>query len=738
MARQATASAVTSSKKTFHNGSNGRVSTKKRPIPATATATAIAYIENTTAKVSVKRVRCLLRWVIVPVLVLLLVLLHLVFATDIIYNQNQSSQHLQSPPSLWKQDYLRKKKEFLSQHREYPNSANFEEHWKRKQDFLGRHHQNGNNETTQKRSSKWEAFHAELSRKRKYRHRNRNRKPKYSSRQRPSDKIVYLLHIHKSAGTLMCNLARVNGLSVSTRNCNVQMDQRCCGHNDSLQAQAVYANYTKYDLVASETQMYEGMDLEHYKYIVVLRNSQNRYFSHWKHVLTNCRDLPMAYRQHEEKPLEAAGGRPVHNEHENLSNRQELFSLMRESKEQRAAKRQERMQQMEAFQRERQAREQQQLQNPKRNHQQQSTDNKKLEHLTLQDFTEDANKHNKDIFFPQRRVLLASDQEYPLHMPLDSNGWQQQAEDDNRGDTNEDSEDEESNYDSQDEEEDLDDNKQVNPEDTDDAAQKDLSAFERSNFKKRLWRRRGGRDHTGVMPHPAELPNAPGLPPIVGLTFDEWWKGQPDNWSFRQICGTHCMGIPKYQLTLEDWEYTLQRFLSFDTVLFMEELQTSVHQFVGHVGWNVTSDLNKVNELAKEWKDDDNMSVSELPGFTQKGIQALKDWVANQLGADEKRKYKRKKKEPVKVDLKQIKKWDPLMAALDDALYDIGQRWEAYKAQTGKTSDQLSSDEQEALTAIEALPEDLQFRFQKYLDDVPGNHRYQCQTECCAEQCTAY
>jgi hypothetical protein len=105
------------------------------------------------------------------------------------------------------------------------------------------------------------------------------------------DRIIYYLHIHKSAGTTICKAAKFNGLNVSEKNCNVQVDQRCCGQDDSLKAQQDFALSTDYQLVANEKDMYAAMDTERYRYVVMLRDSRDRYESHWKNV----------YRRYNEK-----------------------------------------------------------------------------------------------------------------------------------------------------------------------------------------------------------------------------------------------------------------------------------------------------------------------------------------------------------------------------------------------------------------------------------------------------
>ena len=80
----------------------------------------------------------------------------------------------------------------------------------------------------------------------------------------------------------MANRHRLRTLA--RRNCNVQRDQRCCGREDTVEAQIRFANKTKFDFVAIEKEMYESMAPDYYHYIVILRQSKSRYFSHYNHV----------------------------------------------------------------------------------------------------------------------------------------------------------------------------------------------------------------------------------------------------------------------------------------------------------------------------------------------------------------------------------------------------------------------------------------------------------------------
>jgi hypothetical protein len=99
-------------------------------------------------------------------------------------------------------------------------------------------------------------------------------------------RIIYLHHIHKAGGSILCAAAQLNGLKVNFRdNCNVQANQQCCGNQDSLQAQQEFARTTRFNFVANEADLIESIDPQNYRYVIQLRNSQQRYKSHWKHVI---------------------------------------------------------------------------------------------------------------------------------------------------------------------------------------------------------------------------------------------------------------------------------------------------------------------------------------------------------------------------------------------------------------------------------------------------------------------
>ena len=607
----------------------------------------------------------------------------------------------------------------------------------------------------------------------------KSRRRRRRHRQFPDRKLVYLLHIHKSGGTTMCQLAKFNQLSTSETNCNVQRDQRCCGQNDTLSAQTAFAREAPYDLVASEGRMYEGMDVESYQYIVVLRKSQERYFSHWKHVRRYYEGIPGARRHHhrDSGSPEAAGGQrhdqdkphPVavknargkfvsfeSQHHKDDGGYSTLADLVRETKQQRRERREAKLREMEAWkQAAHDATDAMNSQHPPPQ-QQQPTTHQQSQHQPqpllmppkeegLEDFTTDAEK-NKDLFFPRRRLVIEDDgwssqQQQQRHsMPPSSSTTMlpltrsrmsprrrlQEEEDEPKSDEGD-----------PDEDPDAADAGQQHP--GNDA----ISALSRLS-KKRPTRQR--RRPPGIMPHPAEDPahidhwrNSPHQFPLVGETFEEWWRFQPDNWNFRQLCGTHCQGIPKYQLTLQDWAYTLERFLQFDTVLFLEDLQHSVDILSQRLGWNQTSLAGMQAQLDQEEQDkairkEIHQRMVKKVGPTD--LETVTEWYRAEK---QKHEESAKRHAPPEPDREQMKeKWDPLMSVLDDALYDIGQRWEALKVMTGKLSHE-SSDELVAIIDIRSLPESQRDYFHLYMEDQEGNHRYGCTNECCTEDyCSAW
>jgi hypothetical protein len=216
--------------------------------------------------------------------------------------------------------------------------------------------------------------------------------------------------------------------------CNVQKDQRCCGGEDSIEAQVQFAKSTNYTFVAVEKEMYDAMTTDYYHYVVILRDSKSRYKSHWKHLVSNAN----TYSTFESK---------------------------------------------------------------------------------------------KDMDMVHNLYMI------PMH---------------------------------------------------------------------------GVRYSVGNM--------------------TKWCQNQPDNYNVRMICGSKCLEIPKYQITPDLFEYTLQRLEKFSHVMFLEDMERSFDIFAKHMGWKTPVNASELHQNAKV---DNQAKLSRLP---------------------------------------LEKAWDPFMSVLDDALYDHARR----------------------------------------------------------------
>eukprot|EP00536_Pseudo-nitzschia_multiseries_P001944 jgi/Psemu1/4577/gm1.4577_g len=122
-------------------------------------------------------------------------------------------------------------------------------------------------------------------------------------------RLIYFLHIHKSAGTFVCNQAFANRMSANyQKNCNVQADQRCCDPkgNFSASSQISFARRAAYDLVASEKELPEVLVPDYYDYVVSLRDSRERYESHWKHLIRNAKERERQNERRQDKHSQGA------------------------------------------------------------------------------------------------------------------------------------------------------------------------------------------------------------------------------------------------------------------------------------------------------------------------------------------------------------------------------------------------------------------------------------------------
>ena len=317
-------------------------------------------------------------------------------------------------------------------------------------------------------------------------------RPTIQAYKRKYPRVLFFVHIHKSAGTLFCRLAFKNRVNTNhASNCNVQDDQYCCGGTDTPEAQISFATETYLDLVATERELYDSMAPDYYDYIVTLRDSKSRYYSHYGHLR---RMMPVG-------PGYQVGG-------------------------------------------------------------------------------------------------------------FGDSAW----------------------------------------------------IFGNNSILNRKIKRR-------------EVPV--GEDPLG--TFSRWYRGQPDNWNVRILCGAKCRPQPKYQITQELFEYTLKRVDQFRHFLFVEDLESSYNKMALEYRWYNLSD-------------DRYAYILESNGNRRKDKDVVDQRLANET-------------------------WDPFMSVLDDALYEFARRKYHH---VGAKELWAPFRNHEALT--------------RYFEDGGS---FRCQDACCGN-CTAY
>lgn len=146
------------------------------------------------------------------------------------------------------------------------------------------------------------------------------------------------------------------------------------------------------------------------------------------------------------------------------------------------------------------------------------------------------------------------------------------------------------------------------------------------------------------------------------------------------ICGPQCLEHAKYQIPRPLFQQTLNRLALFEDVLFVETLEESYANFTLKHSWSTTMSMDKIN-------------------------------VKQNL-----------KKNAPKVSLK---RWDPLMSALDDALYEFG-----HLKQAGRLPPNFNQDWEQFPFSTQ-----VQLRLDAYFAMGPLRN---CTSICCADECSMY
>ena len=325
-----------------------------------------------------------------------------------------------------------------------------------------------------------------------------------SSSSRNNNKIIFYLHIHKSGGSSMCKQAQLQRLrSNYQKNCNVQKDQRCCGNEDSINAQVRFAidrKTSRFEFVACEKEMYDAMVTDYYDYVVTLRESMSRYFSHWSHV----RRLAVL------NPLYKYNNKKKNNRNSNGNSNSNNYS-------------------------------------------------------------------NHNDIRTRTRVL---------------------------------------------------------PRNINDV-------------------------HDKYITRQGKIP--------VG-NFNTWFNYQPDNFNIRMICGTRCTNIPKFQITPELFEYTLQRISLFSHVIFLEDMKDTYETFRKSMGWNkktiVHENKNKEYIVAPSSISNSKSSNRLLSNMTTTAN------INNSSGNNNNNNNNNNYSDTTNNNIV----YEPFMTVLDDALYEFARR----------------------------------------------------------------
>ena len=120
----------------------------------------------------------------------------------------------------------------------------------------------------------------------------------YAAPRRLDGKLIYYMHVHKSGGTTMREIARFNEQRMSKNGLPMWeesggADWGCCGHDDTLEGFREWAKSTTYDYLAPEDVMKKTMDTKHYRHLISLRDAKERYISHHKHSMRkDVRKIP--------------------------------------------------------------------------------------------------------------------------------------------------------------------------------------------------------------------------------------------------------------------------------------------------------------------------------------------------------------------------------------------------------------------------------------------------------------
>jgi hypothetical protein len=137
------------------------------------------------------------------------------------------------------------------------------------------------------------------------------------------------------------------------------------------------------------------------------------------------------------------------------------------------------------------------------------------------------------------------------------------------------------------------------------------------------------------------------------------------------ICGSRCNDVPKYQLTKELFNYTLERiWYNFSYIIFVEDMEESFNRFATAYGWN-----NNTNS---------SISSSSSSSTTRTEAETA---IQQQQQRD-----KTTSTQTDKSSSSLLYWWDPYMSVLDDALYEFAKRKYYYDIRTDNAANNNSNN----------------------------------------------
>jgi len=202
--------------------------------------------------------------------------------------------------------------------------------------------------------------------------------------------------------------------------------------------------------------------------------------------------------------------------------------------------------------------------------------------------------------------------------------------------------------------------------------------------------------------------------------YTKWIFGQPDNYNVRMICGSRCIDVPKYQLTKELFNYTLERiWYNFSHIIFVEDMEESFNRFATAYGWN--NDTN----------DSDSISSTATTRI-QTALQ------------HQQHRDKTTATQTEKSSSSSLHGWDPYMSVLDDALYEFAKRKYECDSRTDDVANSNSNNNKNGTNSssplstskvslpLASLPLLEKFKNQDLLDQYfREGHLRNCTNACC-------